>query len=712
MKHKSPYRVAAKITLGLSLLVATAYGATQLKNPPEGQARIAMMVARMVERFHISHKEIDDSVSKDFLERYLKDLDPRKLYLTKTDVENLRQQSNNLDDAIKSGDVSFAFSTQELFTQRLLQRMDKAHQLIDADYDFSVDEEMVIDTKEIDWSTAEELDERWRKQIKYDLLLLKLGDSDSDEIANKLDQERQQEDDPAANLAEARERLHKRYRNIALIVEQTEPDEVLETFLTALTSTFDPHSSYMSASTLEEFQIQMKLKLQGIGAALRFEDGYTIVNEVVPGGAADADGRLQEGDKIIGVGDGEDGKITDVVEMKLSKVVKLIRGPKGTIVRLQVKPADGSETKIYNLTRQVIELKSSRVRGEIIETGNRINGRREKVGVINIPSFYRDFDAAQTGAEGFSSTTADVKKVLRSFASQGGVDGLIIDLRNNGGGALIEAIDVSGLFIDYGPVVQVKSSLGDKEELEDENPGVAYSGPLMVITNRLSASASEIFAGVIKDYHRGVLVGDTTTHGKGTVQSVRPVSTQPFRLREAAPTGGALKITIQQFYRVNGDSTQNRGVTNDVVLPSLVDQLDIGESFLENAMKFNRVEPAEYSATSAVNPDIIAKLADQSKKRVAADEGFQRDQRAIDRYLKRKNRKTVSLNEAKLRQEREEAKADREADEAERNKDEDENSGDSDQKPIFPDRHYNNEVLSIMLDYIDLLNKGQTAKLP
>ncbi len=487
MNLKSPYRVVIKFSLAVALLVATAYGASRLKEAPQGQTRVAMLVAKMVERFHISHKTIDDDVSAKFLERYLKDLDPRKLYLTKADVELLRQKSKTLDDDIKAGDVSFAFTTYKLFTHRLLERIEKAQALIDGEHDFNADEDMVIDAKETDWATEAELDDRWRKQIKYDLLVLKLGDdSDANKVAEDAGAVKQDDEDtPAKTLAEAKKRLHKRYANIVTMTKQTEPEQILEMYLTALTTTFDPHSSYMSLSTLEEFEIAMKLKLQGIGAALRVIDGYTVVAEIVPGGAADADGRLEEGDKIIGVGQGQNGEITDVVEMKLSKVVKMIRGPKDTVVRLQVKPADGSETKIYNLTRQVIELKSSRVRGEIIEPDKRMNGRPEKIGVINIPSFYRDFDAAQNGIVGFSSTVADVKTVLSDFARKGGVDAIIVDLRNNGGGALVEAIEVSGLFIDYGPVVQVKSGSGHVEDHEDETAGVVYSGPLVVITNRL-----------------------------------------------------------------------------------------------------------------------------------------------------------------------------------------------------------------------------------
>lgn len=714
MKRQSPHRTVIKATLVVALLVATAYGATKLKAPPKGQARIAMSVADMIERSHISHKEVDDAVSAKLLERFLKDLDPRKLYFTKADVESLRLQSKSLDDQIKAGNVNFAFTTYGLFTQRLLQRVKQAHLLIDASHDFTIDEEMFIDIKDLDWATTKELDERWRKQIKYDLLSLKLGESEADKAKQEVDPDapiKEKTTTEEEDKINPKARLHKRYKQIATMAQQMEPEQILETYLTALTMTYDPHSSYMSPSSLEEFQIVMRLRLQGIGAALRVIDGYTTVAEIVPGGAAATDDRLREKDKIIGVGQGEGGEIVDVVEMKLSKVVKMIRGPKETIVRLQVKTAATGETKIYNLTRQIIELKSSAVRGEIIDAGTRVDGRREKIGVINIPSFYRDFDGAQNGKAGFSSTAVDCKKVLKSFAEQGGVDAIIVDLRNNGGGALREAIDVSGLFIDQGPVVRIKSSTGLVEDYEDEDAGVAYSGPLVVITNRLSASASEIFAGAMKDYHRGILVGDQTTHGKGTVQSVLPVSAERFRLTDPRPTGGALKVTISQFYRVNGDSTQNLGVTTDVVLPSLIDNFDIGESFLDNALEFDSVDAAQYQPLqAAVTPEIVSALREDSKKRVAANKKFQNDFRGIDRYLKRKNRKTVSLNEAVLRKERDEDKSEQDK-AAEKEKKSEKKPARFAEKEIFPKKHYNDEVLGITLDYLDLLHKRRAVGL-
>lgn len=710
MKRLLPASALVKVTLVVTLLVATAYGASRLQ-APKGQARIARAVADMVEDYHLSRKRVDDDVSVQLLERYLKALDPLKLYLTREDVEKMRQHSKTLDDEIKQGDISFAFDAFDVFSKRLEERVKLADKLIEAKHDFTVDEEIVVDPKSLDWSTAEELDERWRKKIKYELLTLKLGSLKEGSPDARIENPDAQ---PAEDLESAKERLHKRYKNTATMTEQTEPEQVLEWFLTALTTTFDPHSSYMSPSTLIEFQIQMRLKLQGIGAALRVVDGYTTVAEIVPGGAAAADARLKEGDKIVGVGQGEDGEIVDVVEMKLSKVVKMIRGPKDTVVRLHVQPADGSETKIYNLTRQVIELSSSAVRGEIIDSDTMIKGRPGRIGIINIPSFYRDFDGAQNGTEGFSSTARDVAKVLKSFAEQGGVDAIIIDLRNNGGGALVEAIDVTGLFIDYGPVVQVKSSEGRVKVLQDEDLGMAYRGPLVVVTNRLSASASEIFAGAIKDYHRGIIVGDHTTHGKGTVQSVHSVSSQPFRLGNPQPDGGALKVTINQFYRVNGESTQNLGVVSDVALPSLIDHFDIGESFLDNALEFDKVEEAKYNTVRAVTPEIISTLQNRSKNRVAVDKDFQKSVAAIERYLKRKNRKTVSLNEEVLRKEREEEKQEEDEKdqkmEDDKEKKADEEAGRfASNKPIFPDEYYNKEVLAITLDYVDLLTKRGTA---
>ena len=505
-------------------------------------------------------------------------------------------------------------------------------------------------------------------------------------------------------IEEIRDRLHKRYRNIALTAQQTEDVERLELYLSSLTHSFDPHSSYMSPNTLEDFQISMELRLEGIGAELRSEDGYVTVNRIVEGGAADKDGRLKATDRIIGVKQDGEPQYTDVVEMKLTKVVQLIRGNKGTKVWLQVKTAAG-ETREYDLTRQQIELNDAAVRGEIIDTTKRLGERAFRVGVINIPSFYRDFEGAQNGTENYRSTSRDVLKVLLSFKDQGGVDAIVVDLRTNGGGALTEAIDVTGLFIAEGPVVQVKEQDGNIKSHDDVDPAVAYTGPLVVLCNRLSASASEIFAGAIKDYKRGIVIGDTTTHGKGTVQNVMAVPPRLLSFLTDDKSRGALKLTINQFYRVNGDSTQRVGVPSDVVLPSMIDHLDLGEEFLDNALPFDRVAAANFDPVGGMLGDgILSDLRQRSAARISKDEEFQRLNRDIVKFVERKEEKTISLNEAERRAEKQEAKEQSEIEE----KLAEDSAGGAD-KPIFPENFYNKEVLQITADYLELMRGAKTA---
>ena len=540
---------------------------------------------------------------------------------------------------------------------------------------------MVIDGDQLAWSAdAAEANERWRKRVKYDLLTLQLD---------------------KVSAEDGRKRLHKRYDTVKRSAHDMEDNEVLEMYLSSMAHCFDPHSSYMSKQSVEDFEIQMRLSLQGIGAALQAEDGVTVVKQIVAGGAAEKDGRLKVGDKITAVGQ-EEGDFQEILEMKLNKVVRLIRGDGGTKVRLRVLKETG-ETVVYELTRQTIALTSQEVKGEIIQTGERVPGTKGRVGVINIPSFYRDFGGAQQGKDDFKSTARDVLKVLNDFRTQGGVDAIVVDLRMNGGGALSEAIEVSGLFIDRGPVVQVKEQNGRIKSHDDEEPGVEYSGPLLVLCNRLSASASEIFAAAIKDYGRGIVIGDVTTHGKGTVQNVMPVSSQMFRMLNGSKDRGSVKLTINQFYRVNGDSTQNRGVESDVVLPSLIDHMDLGESFLENALAFDHIAPAKFAAYGYNTPQVVAALKEASQKRVAVDPKFQQVAKDIERYLARKNRKTVSLNEEAMKRERDDDKAAKEVE-----KEEEENETKSD-KPVFAKTEYNNEVLQIALDYSSQLKAAKTA---
>ncbi|HTI51698.1 MAG TPA: carboxy terminal-processing peptidase [Planctomycetaceae bacterium] len=690
------------------MLVATTLVAEQLGSLGPQSANIAKQVCEMVEANHISQKPIDDTTSSKLDDEFIKTLDPQKLYFLQSDIDRFNKFRFELDDLIKAGNLDFAASVYETYLTRLKERMEIAHKLIDGDHDFTVKETMEIDAKELPWSkTPEELNERWRKRIKYDLLLLKL--EKTAEVAAKTPQGDLQSPKVAATEGKTangkpvetdpKKRLHKRYKTIYEALSKTEPDEVVEMYLTALCMTFDPHSSYMSPRSVREFQIMMGLKLEGIGAALQAEDGYTVVKTIVPGGAAAADGRLKVNDKIIAVGNGN-SEFVDVVEMKLTKVVDMIRGKSGTKVRLKVLAADTGDVRIYELTRKQVELKSAEVKGEIIDTDSRVKGTKGRIGIIHIPSFYRDFQGAENGEDEFKSTARDVKKVLRDFETKGGVDAVVVDLRYNGGGSLIEAIEVSGLFIDEGPVVQVKDQNGKIKSLPDDEPGVDCNKPLVVITNRLSASASEIFAGVIKDYGRGLLVGDRTTHGKGTVQNVTNVGKQILLFKPQDL--GALKLTIQQFYRVNGDSTQNLGVPSDVVLPSLMDNMDLGEQFLDNAMPFDHIDAARYRKLAMVPADMTT-IRDQSRKRVAANSDFQKTEKDIEKYLARKQRKMVSLNEEELRKER--------VEEEQKTRDKAVSSDDmTEAGPVFPDNSYNNEVLAITMDYLTQLRAAPTAK--
>lgn len=676
----SPTRAASTTTLAAVFLAATTLLAQQLAPASPEQSVIAKLVCQMIEKEHLARAPVNDGIASKLVNLYVKELDPQKLYFLQSDIEEFNSTQTQLDDDVKAGKLDWAFMVFARYLERLDQRIEVANANITATHDYTVKESMSFDAKELPWAqTTAELDERWRKRVKYDLLMLRMEKTPD---------------------AEAQDRLTKRYRTIKKSMHQMESDEVLEIFLTALASCFDPHSSYMSPRTQRDFEIQMRLSLDGIGAALKGEDGYTTVAQIVAGGAASRDGRLKVKDRIVGVGQSAE-EIVDVVEMKLTHVVNLIRGKRGTKVFLKVIPNGSTDTKLYELTRDKVELKSQEVRGEIIDVGQRLPGQTGKIGVIHVPSFYRDFAGADNNDENFKSTTRDFKAVLKQFETAGGVDAILIDLRFNGGGALAEAIELSGLFIEQGPVLQVKDQHGNIRELPDDDPSVGFTGPVVVACNRLSASASEIFAGVIRDYQRGLIVGDTTTHGKGTVQSVMSVSKPMFQLQRA-PERGAIKLTIQQFYRANGDSTQNLGVPSDISLPSLLDHMDLGESSLENAIAFDRVPAAEHKVYGSVTPTLTGLLKERSRQRIAGSKDFGETQKTIQKYVERKKRKVISLNEEELLQERlaEEDKTKKEVEQQE----------EPSEGPIFPVNYYNDELLSITADYVNALKGNLTAK--
>jgi carboxyl-terminal processing protease len=468
----------------------------------------------------------------------------------------------------------------------------------------------------------------------------------------------------------------------------------------------------------------MRLNLEGIGAALQVEDGYTMVSKVIPGGAADKHGKLRPKDRIVSVDKDNSGELVDVVDMKLNDVVAMIRGPAGTVVRLGVIPAGSTETKVYAITRARIELRDSEAHGEVMEQPPRPDPAKEppvpdrspgqipprdgnaddrplRIGVLDLPSFYMDMEGAGNGLNEYKSTTRDVRRILHEFEAKR-ADAVVLDLRHNGGGSLTEAISLTGLFIDTGAVVQVKDSDGRVQQYDDTERGMAWKGPLVVVTSKFSASASEILAGAIQDYHRGLIVGDTSTHGKGTVQSLLDLGKQTFRIPNP-PNLGALKITMQQFYRPNGDSTQKRGVLSDIRLPSITDHMDVAEGDLDYAIEFDRLPPARYSRFNMVSPDLVQTLTARSQARIAQVPDFTKLLRNIERYKAQKAKKMVNLKADEYFAERAEIDAEKE---------EEKQLEDSTQKTeqkIKRD-HYLNEVLAITADYVRLLQAARVAR--
>jgi carboxyl-terminal processing protease len=649
--------------------------------PSAADRQITLAVGMLMERQHLTGKELDDTISQRCLDTFIKELDPFKLFFLQSDFEEFQRHRDELDNLFARGDIQFAYYVFARFLDRVDEGIQLAHAALDQKHDFTVDEEMIRDPEAAEYPrTKEEAAERWRQRVKFDLM---------------------KETSDGVEMDEAVKKLGKRYLSIRRSWQQTDNEELLERYLSAMTTGFDPHSSYMAPSTLDNFNITMKLELDGIGASLRAVDGYTVVQNIIPGGAADKEGSLKPEDKIVGVGEGSSGPIDDIVDMKLNDVVKRIRGKRGTIVRLEVDPADNSERKTIAIERDRIELKDSEARSEVIERGKKADGAPYRLGVIQLPSFYMDMDGARLGLNDYKSTTRDVRRLLDEFKAQGNIDAVVIDLRWNGGGSLTEAVNMTGLFIDNGPVVQVKGPDGRTQPYKDPEPGMAWEGPLVVIINKFSASASEIFAGAIQDYRRGIVIGDHATHGKGTVQQLYDLDNKLFPVRNA-PRMGALKLTIQQFYRPGGDSTQNRGVVSDLELPSLTTHLDVGESDLDYALQFSRVPALPHDIYHMVEPTVIDGLRQRSQKRVEQSEYFDKANRQINRYKEQKDRKTVTLNKEQFLKEREELDSDKEQEELF------DNMTDP-TRPVYEMDGYGKEALDIAVDYLDLLGGNRIA---
>ena len=599
-------------------------------SPDSGQ--VALAVARWLEQAHYTRKKLDDEMSAKLLTTYLQSLDYNKLYFTQQDVDEFtKKYASNLDDAIFRGDLSPAHEIFARFKERVEARVASNRKLAAKTWEFSGNDSVELNRQKAPWpKNLAEADKLWSQRVEAELL-----------------QENLNEFKPRP----PEQTVTKRYDQALRNVREMEPDDVVTIFLTSLAQSYDPHSEYMSPNEMENFNIQMKLSLVGVGAVLRSDDGFARVMEVVPGGPADRDGRLKENDRIAAVAQG-DGEFEDVVDMKLDKVVERIRGKKGSVVRLQVVPGDAtdpSKRHIVEITRDEVKLKDSEAKAEVLDVQG-ANGKTTRIGWITLPSFY----ANMSGGGPAKSTTADVAALLARLKHEG-IEGLVMDLRKDGGGSLEEAINLTGLFIGKGPVVQAKDPNGKITVSSDTNPGITYGGPMVVVTNRLSASASEIFAAALQDYGRAAIVGDERSFGKGTVQTVLDIGkVMPFFSLGSADAG-ALKLTIQKFYRVRGGSTQLNGVESDIVLPSRTDNVEIGEGSLKNRLEYDEVAPQKL--TPWPSPLFLDELRANSMARVAADPEFAYVSQDMKRLRERITANRLSLNEKVRRQELAEDKA-------------------------------------------------------
>jgi carboxyl-terminal processing protease len=591
-------------------------------------SQVAVSVASWLERGHYTRQKLDDEMSRKFLQTYLTTLDYNKLYFTQKDVAEFEKKyGTTLAGSVLRGDLAPSREIFARFKERVTERVASNKKIAQKKHTFDSKRTVEVNRQDSPWPVdTAEADRIWRDRIEAELLKEQMAE---------------------IKLRPPAETIIRRYDQVLRNVNEMEDEDILKTFLTALAMTYDPHSEYLSPSDLENFQIQMKLSLVGVGAVLSSEDGYAKVKEVVAGGPADRDGRLAVNDRIAAVAQGE-GEFEDVVDMKLDKVVEKIRGKKGSTVKLLVIPAnatDPSKREVIDIRRDEVKLKESEAKAEVLDLKDTEN-RMTRIGWITLPSFYANMDGKGTP----KSTTADVAALLGRLKAEG-IQGLVIDLRRDGGGSLEEAINLTGLFIPKGPVVQSKDSNGKITVSQDLNSGIAYSGPLVVLVNRLSASASEIFAAALQDYGRAVIVGDERTFGKGTVQTVIDVGRlmSPFSLGSA--DAGALKLTIQKFYRVKGGSTQLNGVSSDIVLPSLSDTDEIGEGALKNRLAYDEVAPVKIIDSMAATPLFLDELRSRSTERIGKDPEFQYI--VADRNLLRERieKNSLSLNEAERRRE-------------------------------------------------------------
>ncbi|MGI1145176.1 carboxy terminal-processing peptidase [Pseudomonas aeruginosa] len=626
MKRFLP-RTALLLLLGASslpLFASTAVSVGSAQNswdslqPDREQVIASLNVVELLKRHHYNKPPLNDERSAKIYDSYLKMLDPARMYFTAGDIAEFDRWRNRFDDFLKSGDLDPGFVIYKRHLDRLKGRLDYALAMLDKGVDkidFSVDESLLIDREKAPWAKdTAELDDLWRKKVKDEVLRLKITGKDDKAI---------------------QEQLTKRYKNQLSRLKQTRSEDIFQAYINAFAQSYDPHTQYLSPDNAENFDINMSLSLEGIGAVLQSDNDYVKVVRLVPAGPAAKSKQIATSDKIIGVAQGK-GEMVDVVGWRLDEVVKLIRGPKGSQVRLEVIPASNAPndqtSKIVAITREAVKLEDQAAKKSIIKVDH--EGRSYKLGVIDLPAFYLDFKAYRAGDPNYKSTTRDVKKLVAEL-QKNKVDGIVLDLRNNGGGSLQEATELTGLFIDQGPTVLVRNSDGRVDVLNDDEGKAFYTGPLAVLVNRLSASASEIFAGAMQDYHRALILGGQT-FGKGTVQTIQPLN------------HGELKLTLAKFYRVSGQSTQHQGVIPDISYPSIVDDKEIGESALPDSMPWDTIRPVVKDEANPFKP-FLAQLKAQHDARTEnnADFVYARERLALAQELMKE--KTVSLNEAKRR---------------------------------------------------------------
>jgi carboxyl-terminal processing protease len=604
--------------------------------PSTDEAQAAQLSARFLTRFHYDAQPLDDAMSERVYKAYFKLLDGEKVFFTQQDMAKFAKYKDQLDDAIWNEDLSAPFDVFNQYVLRAVERMNYARGLLKKGFDFSTDDTYDFDRKHADWPKDQAaLDELWRKRTMNDWMRLKLAGKNDDEIRKVLD---------------------KRYAGYIDRVRQLDGEDAFQTFMTAYAESTDPHTDYLGPREAENFDIAMKLSLEGIGAVLQARDDYTQIRELVPAGPAAKSGKIHVGDRIVAVGQGDKGAMVDVIGWRLDDVVNLIRGKKDTVVRLEVIPAstglDGKH-ELVTLVRKKVTIAEQAAKKKVISVTD--GGVTRKIGVIELPTFYSDFGARREGDKNFKSATRDVARLLGELKAEG-VQGVVMDLRNNGGGSLYEANELTGLFIDKGPVVQVRDARGQVDEQGDDQPGMAWSGPLAVLVNRGTASASEIFSAAIQDYGRGLVIG-TPTFGKGTVQNL--VDLDRFASNadgKDKPQYGELKMTIAEFFRINGGSTQLKGVTPDIEYPKNGSDKDFGESTYDNALAWTHIAPADYKPVADMQA-WLPQLKQMHDARVAKSPAWKLMLDELAQYRKMRDRTTVSLNFAKRDAERKELDA-------------------------------------------------------